>query len=44
MEMKSVLVSLNSQDVGLDEVDASNGHWGIFVRSVVESRKGENLL
>jgi len=37
--MKSVSVTLNSQDV-----DTSKGHWGIFVQSVVESRKGENLF
>ena len=37
-------MSLNSQHLGLNEVDASKGYSGVFVQSVVESRKGENLV
>ena len=37
-------MSLNSQPVGLNEVDTSKGYSGVFVQSVVESRKGENLV
>ncbi len=37
-------MSLNLQDVELNEVDTSKGYGGIFVQSVVESRKGENLF
>lgn len=35
---------MNPQDIQLHDVNSSKGHWGIFVQSIVEEQKGENVF